>query len=137
MLEEEKTKKKKEEELKKKKEQEQERLENFYPPFKNPLDFVQYLEVDRIIGQISNEMKNFSLQNHRKQDNKYDVSQIRTLSRISKTLFDLKVNIDFINSKKNNLDLLQEFRTNNNCTLNMSNDLNCGCAGIDNKCFIF
>ncbi len=103
MLEEEKTKKKKEEELKKKKEQEQERLENFYPPFKNPLDFVQYLEVDRIIGQISNEMKNFSLQNHRKQDNKYDVSQIRTLSRISKTLFDLKVNIDFINSKKNNL----------------------------------
>ena len=41
------------------------------------------------------------------------------------------------NNNENNLDLLQEFRTNNNCTLNMSNDLNCGCAGIDNKCFIF
>ena len=40
-------------------------------------------------------------------------------------------------NNENNLDLLQEFRTNNNCTLNMSNDLNCGCAGIDNKCFIF
>ena len=36
-----------------------------------------------------------------------------------------------------NIDLLKEFQANNNCSLNMSNDLNCGCTGIDNGCFIF
>ena len=38
---------------------------------------------------------------------------------------------------EDNIDLLKEFQANNNCTLNMSNDLNCGCTGMDNGCFIF
>ena len=86
ILQEEKNKKLKEEEKKKKKEAEQKMLKSFYPPFKNPLDFVQYLEFDRIYGQISNEMKNFSLNNQIKQDNKYDVSQIRSLFQINNIL---------------------------------------------------
>ena len=72
-------------------------LKSFYPPFKNPLDFVQYLEVDKIYGQISNEMKNFSLNNQRKQDNKYDVSQIRSLVQINQTL--QKFSVNFISAK--------------------------------------
>ena len=101
MIEEGKNQKLKEEQLKKKKEEEQKMLKSFYPPFKNPLDFVQYLEVDKIMGQINNEMKNFAIQNHRKQDNKYDVSQIRSLSMINKNLS--KFNINFISAKNNNL----------------------------------
>ena len=101
MLEEEKKKKLKEDDMKKKKEEEQKMLINFYPPFKNPLDFVQYLEVDRIMGQINNEMKNFVIQNQRKKDNKYDVSQISALSQINKSLS--KFNINFISAKNTNL----------------------------------
>ena len=101
MIEEGKNQKLKEDMLKKKKEEEQKMLKSFYPPFKNPLDFVQYLEVDKIMGQINNEMKNFSIQNHRKQDNKYDVSQISSLSMINKNLS--KFNINFISAKNNNL----------------------------------
>jgi hypothetical protein len=37
----------------------------------------------------------------------------------------------------NNIDLLKEYKSGNNCTLNMANDLNCGCAGINDTCFIF
>ena len=101
MLEEEKNKKLLEEKFKKKKEEEQKLLKNFYPPFKNPVDFVQYLEVDRIMGQINNEIKNFTLQNQRKMDNKYDVSQISALSQINKSLS--KFNISFISAKNTTL----------------------------------
>ena len=103
MMEEEKNRKKKEEMEKKKKEEEQKMLKSFYPPFKNPLDFVQYLEVDKIMGQINSEMKNFAIQNHRKQDNKYDVSQISALSAINESLFKQNININFISAKNNNL----------------------------------
>ena len=101
ILQEEKNKKLKEEEKKKKKEAEQKMLKSFYPPFKNPLDFIQFLEVDRIYGQISNEMKNFSLNNQIKQDNKYDVSQIRSLLQINNILS--KYSINFISAKNTNL----------------------------------
>ena len=85
IIEEENNKKVKEQEeiMRKKKEEKNKKLDNFYPPFKNPLDFIQYLEVDRINGQISHEMKNFILQNHRKQDNKYELSEIVSLTKIS------------------------------------------------------
>jgi hypothetical protein len=53
--------------------------------------------VDKIYGQISNEMKNFSLNNQRKQDNKYDVSQIRSLVQINQTL--QKFSVNFISAK--------------------------------------
>ena len=50
---------------------------------------------------INNEMNNFTLQNHRKKDNQYDVSQIGTLTMINKSL--TKFNINFITAKLNNL----------------------------------
>ena len=101
ILQEEKNKKLKEDEKKKKKEAEQKMLKSFYTPFKNTLDFVQYLEFDRIYGQISNEMKNFSLNNQIKQDNKYDVSQIGSLFQINNILS--KYSINFISAKNTNL----------------------------------
>ena len=86
------------------------KLENLYPPFLNPLDFIQYLEVYRIGGQISNEMKNFIIQNHRKKDNKYEVSSIIPLSKIIGNVkqFDIKViyakyNILVLCTKEGNL----------------------------------
>ena len=58
-------------------------IDDFYPSFKNPLDFVQYLEVIKNGGQISNEMKSFILQNNRAIDNKYNVLEKNLLSKIS------------------------------------------------------
>ena len=101
ILEEEIRKKELEEKMKKKYKEEEKKIDNFYPPFTNPLDFIQYLEVDRINGQISNEMKNFILQNHRKQDNKYEVSEIVPLSMISAEIS--KFDINAILARNNNL----------------------------------
>ena len=64
-----------------------EMLKSLYPTFKNPVDFVQYLEVDKIVELINNEMNNFTVQNHRKKKNiQYDVSQINNLTLIHKNL---------------------------------------------------
>ena len=41
------------------------------------------------------------------------------------------------NGDNNNIELLKEYKSSNNCSLNMSNNLNCGCAGINEGCFIF
>ena len=101
MIEEGKNQKLKEEMQKKKEEQEKKMLKSFYPTFKNPMDFVQYLEVNKIVVLINNEMKNFTLQNHRKKDNQYDISQIGSLTMINKSL--TKFNINFITAKLNNL----------------------------------
>ena len=112
IIEEENNKKEKaQEEIKKKKrDEDMKKLENLYPPFLNPLDFIQYLEVYRIGGQISNEMKNFIIQNHRKKDNKYEVSSIIPLSKIIGNVkqFDIKViyakyNILVLCTKEGNL----------------------------------
>ena len=88
-------------EINKKKKEESKKIENFYPPFKNPLDFIQYLEIDGINAQISSEMKNFILQNHRKKDNKYELSKIISLSQISSDIS--KLDVIAIYAKSNNL----------------------------------
>ena len=87
--------------INKKKEEESKKLENFYPPFQNPLDFIQYLEVDRTNGQISNEMKNFILQNNIKKGNKYEVSDIISLSQMTNEIS--KLDINTIYAKSNNI----------------------------------
>ena len=68
-------------------------FQNFYPHFNNPLDFVQYLEVESIYTQISIEMKNFFLNNEIKKNNKYNISQIKYLFNINGILSKLSVNI--------------------------------------------
>ena len=65
-------------------ESEKKDIDDFYPSFKNPLDFVQYLEVIKNGGEISNEMKSFILQNNRATDNKYNVLEKNLLSKINR-----------------------------------------------------
>ena len=36
-----------------------------------------------------------------------------------------------------NVNLINEYKNSNNCSLNMAKDLNCGCAGVNDGCFIF
>ena len=36
-----------------------------------------------------------------------------------------------------NIDLFNNYGTSNNCSLNMTKDLNCGCGGLNEGCFIF
>ena len=87
--------------MRKKNEEKKKKIDDLYPPYKNPLDFIQYLEVDRINGQISKEIENFILQNHRKQDNKYELSEKVSLNKISGQLS--AFNIACILAKNNNL----------------------------------
>jgi len=69
-------------------ESQQKDINDFYPSFKNSLDFVQYLEVYKTGGQISNEMKSFILQNNRAEDNKYNVLEKNLLNKISNIMTD-------------------------------------------------
>ena len=96
-----KIKKGKEEKKKKKKDDESNKIDNFYPPFTNPLDFIQYLEVDRTNVQISNEMKNFIIKNHKKNNNQYEVSEIISLSKINENIKEIDIKAIYV--KKNNL----------------------------------
>lgn len=66
-----------------------------YPHFKNPIDFIHYLEVEKIILQINIENKNFTLEKHRKEFNQYNVSQINVLTLINKYLSKNKINLMF------------------------------------------
>ena len=80
--------KEKSEKENKKEESQQKDINDFIPSFKNPLDFVQYLEVYKNGGQISNEMKSFILQNNRAEYNKYNVLEKNLLNRISNIMTD-------------------------------------------------
>ena len=68
-------------------------FQSFYPSFKNNLDFIHYLEVDRIYAQISKEKKNFLLNNEMKENKTYDISQIISLLKINSILSKFSVNI--------------------------------------------
>ena len=49
------------------------KIDEFFPKNISPLDFVNYIEVERTDGIIMKEMQNFILENHIKKDNKYEV----------------------------------------------------------------
>ena len=93
--EQEKIKKEEEEKLKKKKEEERKKLDSFIPQFPNPVDFVQYIEILRVNTKISGEMQNFLLQNHRKKDNKYNISIKNNLQEITKKMSGEDINLMF------------------------------------------
>ena len=95
MIEEGKKQKIKEEMLKKKQDQEKKMIKITYSHFKNPIDFIHYLEVEKIILQINIENKNFTLEKHRKEFNQYNVSQINVLTLINKYLSKNKINLMF------------------------------------------
>ena len=84
-------KKRKEEE--KKKEEERKKIETFIPQFPNPVDFVQYVEIVKVNTNISNENKNFILLNHRKKDNKYNISMVNYLKDINQKMSGEEINL--------------------------------------------
>ena len=100
--------KKENEEIKKKK-LEENKIDEFFPQFKNPLDFVKYLEIDRVNKDILNEMQNFILEKHRKKDNKYEISEIKSLLQINNEIANININLMFL--KK---DLLLFYTKNGN-----------------------
>ena len=92
--------------LKRKQDQEKKKIKISYPHFKNPIDLIHYLEVEKIILQNNIENKNFTLEKHRKESNQYDVSQINVLTFINKNLS--KYNINLIFTKLNILIVVTE-----------------------------
>ena len=84
------------EEIKEKKIEEENKIDEFFPQFKNPLDFVKYLEIDRVNKDILNEMQNFILEKHIKKDNKFEISEINSLLQINNEIADIKINLMFI-----------------------------------------
>ena len=95
----EKIKEKQNKEIKKNKIEEQKKVFEKFPLFKNPLDFVKYLEIDRVSKDILIEMQNLILENHIKKDNKYEVLNINSLLQINNGIMKLDINLMFI--KKN------------------------------------
>ena len=95
-----------------KKKEEEKKEDEFFPQFKNPLDFVKYLEIDRVSKDIANDMQNFILENHLKKDNKYEVSEINSLLQINNEIADIDINLMQI--KK---DLLLFYTKNGNILL--------------------
>ena len=79
------------------KEQEKQIDENF-PQYKNSLDFVKYLEIQRLSGKILNEMQSFILENYRKKKHLYEVSEIKSLSELNKEIEE--IDIKFMYNKK-------------------------------------
>ena len=100
---------KREEINKKKKIEDPKKIDEFFPQFKNPLDFVKYLEIDRVNKDILNEMQNFILESHLKKDNKYEVSEINALLQINNEIAEIDINL--IYTKK---DLILFYTKNGN-----------------------
>ena len=61
--------------------------------------------------------------------------QRRTIKKLKHRGGPEKLRNSNMNNNNNNFDL--DYKVNNVCSLNMENDLNCGCAGTDNGCIIF
>ena len=83
----------KEKKKKKIKKEEPKKEQEVFPQFKNPLDFVKYLEIDRVDRNILNEMQNFLLENHRKKHNKYEVIEINSLLQINNEIEEIDINL--------------------------------------------
>lgn len=90
------------------KEQEKQIDENF-PQYKNSLDFVKYLEIQRLSGKILNEMQSFILENYRKENHLYEVSEIKSLSELNKEIEE--IDITFMYNKK---DIISLYSKNGN-----------------------
>ena len=69
------------------------KIDEFFPKNLSPLDFVNYIEVERTSGTIMNEMQNFILENHMKKDNKYEVLESKTLSQINSEISDIDIKL--------------------------------------------
>ena len=71
------------------------KIDEFFPKNLSPLDFVNYIEVQRMNGTIMKEMQNFLLENHLKKDNKYEVLETKILSQINNEISDKEIKLFF------------------------------------------
>ena len=78
---------------------EMEKIDEFFPKNLSPLDFVNYIEVQRTSGTIMNDMQNFILENYMKNNNKYEVLETKTLSQINSEISDIDIKLFY--TKKN------------------------------------
>ena len=77
----------KEQNLKTKLEKEKKAVESFIPIIPNPIDFVNYFEIDQSNTKISTAYSNFLIQNHRKQSKLKSVLEIEPHLEINKAIF--------------------------------------------------
>ena len=83
-----------EEKVKKKSEGENaKKIDEFFPKNLSPLDFVNYIEVERTSGNVMNEMQNFMLENYMKKNNKYEVLETKTLSQINSEISEIDIKL--------------------------------------------
>ena len=76
--------------LKKNSEEKKKAVESFIPNISNPLDFVNYCEIEQSNTKISTAYSNFLIQNHRKQSKLKSVLEIEPHLEINKTIFTQK-----------------------------------------------
>ena len=69
------------------------KIDEFFPKNLSPLDFVNYIEVERINGITMREMQNFILENHMKKDNKYEVLETKTISQINSEISEINIKL--------------------------------------------
>ena len=99
--------------LKKKKREELRKTEeNFIPNLQNPMDFVNYFEIDQTNTKISKAFSNFLIQNHRKETKLKSVLEIQPHLDINKTIFTEKNRVIKSIYPKNNIIILCDLKGN-------------------------
>ena len=104
--------KEKENLLKKKLEEERKTEENFIPNYSNPLDFVNYFEIERTNTKISQAYSNFLILNHRKNEKLKNVLEIEPHLDINKAIFTEKNRVIKIIFPKNDILILCDLKGN-------------------------
>ena len=87
--------------------------------------------------EINIKEKNYNIQNKISKDNTNENNNQKKDAKKLKNRGGPEKKKNKYNGDKNNIELYKDYKSSNNCSLNMSNNLNCGCAGINEGCFIF
>ena len=98
--------------LKKKAEERRKAEESFIPNIQNPIDFVNYLEIEQTNTKISTAFSNFLIQNHRKQSKLKSVLEIEPHLDINKAIFTEKNRIIKSIYPKNDIIILCDIKGN-------------------------
>ena len=72
------------------------KIDEFFPKNLSPLDFVNYIEVQRMSGTVMNEMQNFILEKYMNKNNKYHVLETKSLSQINNEIADINIRFTII-----------------------------------------
>ena len=102
----------KEKQLKKKLEERKKAEENFIPILQNPIDFVNYFEINQTNTKISKAYSNFLIQNHRRQSKLKSVLEIEPHLDVNKAIFTEKNRIIKSIYPKNDIIILCDSKGN-------------------------